>query len=47
MSSKPIRIPGPDHPTTVTATKGRVTGRSSRYRRADVGLIQISHLIME
>jgi uncharacterized protein (DUF427 family) len=25
MSSKPIRIPGPDHPITVTPTKGRVT----------------------
>jgi uncharacterized protein (DUF427 family) len=25
MNSKPIRIPGPDHPITVTPTKGRVT----------------------
>jgi uncharacterized protein (DUF427 family) len=25
MSSKPIRIPGPDHPISVTPTKGRVT----------------------
>jgi uncharacterized protein (DUF427 family) len=25
MSSKPIRIPGPDHPISITPTKGRVT----------------------
>jgi uncharacterized protein (DUF427 family) len=25
MNGKPIRIPGPDHPITITATKGRVT----------------------
>ena len=25
MNSKPIRIPGPDHPITITPTKGRVT----------------------
>ncbi len=25
MNSRPIRIPGPDHPITVTPTKGRVT----------------------
>jgi uncharacterized protein (DUF427 family) len=25
MNSKPMRIPGPDHPITVTPTKGRVT----------------------
>jgi uncharacterized protein (DUF427 family) len=25
MNSKPIKVPGPDHPITITATKGRVT----------------------
>ncbi len=25
MNSKPIKIPGPDHPITITTTKGRVT----------------------
>jgi uncharacterized protein (DUF427 family) len=25
MNSKPIKIPGPDHPITTTPTKGRVT----------------------
>jgi uncharacterized protein (DUF427 family) len=25
MNSKPIMIPGPDHPITITATQGRVT----------------------
>jgi uncharacterized protein (DUF427 family) len=25
MNSKPIKIPGPDHPMTITPTKGRVT----------------------
>jgi uncharacterized protein (DUF427 family) len=25
MNSKPIKIPGPDHPISVTPTKGRVT----------------------
>src|ERR1700683_464374 len=25
MNSKPIKIPGPDHPITITPTKGRVT----------------------
>jgi len=24
MNSKPIKIPGPDHPITITPTKGRV-----------------------
>ena len=24
MNSKPIRIPGPEHPITITPTKGRV-----------------------
>ena len=25
MNTKPIKIPGPDHPITITPTKGRVT----------------------
>src|SRR3981081_4487070 len=25
LNSKPIKIPGPDHPITITPTKGRVT----------------------
>jgi uncharacterized protein (DUF427 family) len=25
MNSKPIKIPGPDHPISITSTKGRVT----------------------
>jgi uncharacterized protein (DUF427 family) len=35
MNSKPIRIPGPDHPITVTATKGRVTVLVGGKRIAD------------
>ena len=27
MSSKPVKIPGPDHPITITPTRGRVTVR--------------------
>jgi uncharacterized protein (DUF427 family) len=35
MSSKPIRIPGPDHPITITPTKGRVTVVVNGNRIAD------------
>jgi uncharacterized protein (DUF427 family) len=35
MSSKPIKIPGPDHPITITPTKGRVTVTVSGKRVAD------------
>jgi len=35
MNSKPIRIPGPDHPITITATKGRVTVVVNGKRVAD------------
>src|SRR5258705_11711685 len=35
MSSKPIKIPGPDHPITITPTKGRVTITVNGKRIAD------------
>ncbi len=35
MSSKPIRIPGPDHPITITPTRGRVTVVVNGKRVAD------------
>ena len=35
MSSKPIKIPGPDHPITITQTSGRVTVVVNGKRIAD------------
>jgi uncharacterized protein (DUF427 family) len=35
MNSKPIKIPGPDHPITITPTKGRVTATVNGKRIAD------------
>jgi uncharacterized protein (DUF427 family) len=35
MSSKPIKIPGPDHPISITPTRGRVTVVVSGKRIAD------------
>ena len=35
MTSKPIKIPGPDHPITITPTKGRVTVSVNGKRVAD------------
>ena len=35
MNSKPIRIPGPDHPITITPTTGRVTVTVNGKRVAD------------
>ena len=35
MSSKPIKIPGPDHPIVITATRGRVTVIVAGNRIAD------------
>ena len=35
MNSKLIRIPGPDHPITITPTKGRVTVTVNGRRVAD------------
>jgi len=35
MSSKPIKIPGPDHPITIMPTKGRVTVVVNGKRVAD------------
>src|SRR5882672_3909534 len=35
MNSKPIKIPGPDHPMTITPTKGRVTATVNGKRIAD------------
>ena len=35
MNSKPIKIPGPDHPITLTPTKGRVTATVNGKRIAD------------
>ena len=35
MNSKPIKIPGPDHPITITPTKGRVTVTVNGKRVAD------------
>jgi uncharacterized protein (DUF427 family) len=35
MNSKPMKIPGPDHPITITPTKGRVTVAVNGERIAD------------
>ena len=35
MNSKPIKIPGPDHPIAITPTKGRVTVTVNGKRVAD------------
>jgi uncharacterized protein (DUF427 family) len=35
MNGKPIKIPGPDHPITITPTKGQVTGTVNGKRIAD------------
>jgi uncharacterized protein (DUF427 family) len=35
MSSKPIKIPGPDHPITITPTKSQVTVVVNGKRVAD------------
>ena len=35
MNSKPIKIPGPDHPITIASTKGRVTVTVNGKRIAD------------
>jgi len=35
MSSKPIKIPGPEHPISITPTKGRVTANVNGIRIAD------------
>ena len=35
MNSKPIKVPGPDHPITVMPTKGRVTVTVDGQRVAD------------
>jgi len=35
MNSKPIKIPGPDHPITITPTEGRVTVSMNGKRIAD------------
>ncbi len=35
MNSKPIKIPGPNHPITITPTKGRVTATVNGKRIAD------------
>ena len=35
MNSKPIKIPGPDHPITIMPTKGRVTVTVNGKRVAD------------
>jgi len=35
MNSKPIKIPGPDHPITIMPTKGRVTVTVSGKRLAE------------
>ena len=35
MNSKPIKIPGPDHPITIAPTKGRVTVTVGGKRVAD------------
>ena len=37
MSSKPIKIPGPDHPIAITPTRGRVTVIVGGNRIADTG----------
>jgi len=35
MTSKPIKIPGPDHPITIAPTRGRVTVTVASKRVAD------------
>ena len=35
MTSRPIKIPGPEHPITITPTKGRVTVTVNSKRIAD------------
>jgi uncharacterized protein (DUF427 family) len=35
MTNKPIKIPGPEHPITITPTKGRVTASVNGLRIAD------------
>ena len=35
MNSKPVKIPGPDHPITITPTSGRVTVTLGGKRIAD------------
>ena len=35
MNNKPIKIPGPDHPMTITPAKGRVTATVNGKRIAD------------
>src|SRR5258705_13799009 len=35
MNTKPIRIPGPDHPITITPTNGKVTVTVNGKRIAD------------
>jgi uncharacterized protein (DUF427 family) len=35
MNSKPIKIPGPDHPIIIASTKGRVTATVGGKRIAD------------
>jgi uncharacterized protein (DUF427 family) len=37
MSSRPIRVPGPDHPITITRTLGRVTVTVAGRQIADTG----------
>jgi len=37
MNSKPVKIPGPDHPISLTPTKGRVTVIVNGKRIADTG----------
>ena len=37
MSSKPLKIPGPDHPITIMPTKGRVVVTVNGTRVADTG----------
>jgi uncharacterized protein (DUF427 family) len=35
MTSKPIKVPGPEHPIDITPTKGRVTANVNGIRIAD------------
>ena len=35
MNGNPIKIPGPDHPITITPAKGRITVTVNRKRVAD------------
>jgi uncharacterized protein (DUF427 family) len=37
MDSKPIKVPGPDHPISITPTKGRVSVIVNGKRVADTG----------